>query len=69
MDAYCQDLEIVDRHSPVKLLVIPRGCKIKRIEFLTAHVKIYYIDETVSKRTISRLIPYKELYLKGLLIS
>ena len=69
MDAYYQDLEIVDRHSPQKLLVIPRGCKIKRIEFLTKHVKVYYIDETVSKRTISRLISYEELYLKGLLIS
>lgn len=68
MDAHYQDLEIIDIHYRAKL-VIPRGCKIKRIEFLTEHVKVYYIDETVSKRTISRLIPYKELYLKGLLIS
>ncbi len=70
MDAYYQDLHIIDNIKMLfDIIVIPRGSKIKKIEFLTEHVKIYYINETIStKRAKTTLIPYKILYGKGLLI-
>lgn len=69
MDRNYQDVQIFNYKTGIATLLLPRGVTIKKIEFSTKYIIIYYFDKDISTTTpLASLIPYEKLYRKGLLI-